>query len=491
MMESPWKNRKLFRRLLCAAGCVLACLWIGGCALFQSYPERISAAQSAFTDGDYKEAARILENQKPPARDKLLFLLELGTYYHTMGDYQASNEKFLQAVSMMKEYDERAAIAVRDGASFAGAVIVNDTMQPYRGTHHERVLAHTYLAMNYLLMKDLENARVEILQAYAKQKEAREEHERSIRETREEVKENGLDANGITDMVNAAFGGDRDVLKKAGNVYQNLFTYYVSCLVYELGREYDDAYIDVHTIDSQHPNVPVIQRDLMRLARKSGRLNEYKRRLRMFACEEHKTGEGWGEIVLLYACGEGPVMDQIKFPIPVPSKDKDGNPITTTVTVAIPKFVRQRNVVTKAWLYVDGERVGRTHALMDVDATAIRSLWDRAPAIAMRQITRAAGRYAAIRYTQEKGGNLIGTIVSLISFALEQADRRSWISLPQNFQVGRASVRAGKHRLEFRLTGHGKEGQVTLADVEVRDCGITIIGLRSTGIRGTARHITF
>lgn len=459
--------------------------------MFQSYPARVSAAQSAFTNGNYEEAVRILENQDPPARDKLVFLLELGTYYHTMGDYQASNEKFLQAVAMMKAYDERAAIAVRDGASFAGAVIVNDAMRPYRGAHHERVLTHTYLAMNYLLLKDLENARVEILQAYAKQKEAREEHERAIRETQKEAKTNGLDTNGIAARVNAAFGGDRDVLTKAGNVYQNLFTYYVSCLVYELGREYDDAYIDARTIDSQYPNLPVIQRDLMRLARKSGRLDEYQRRLQMFPSESQTTGAGWGEIVILYACGEGPVMDQIKFPVPIPGKDKDGKPIITTVTVAIPQFVRQPNFVSHAWLYVDGERVGQTYALMDVDATAIRSLWDRAPGIAMRQIIRAAGRYAAIRYTQEKGGDLIGTIVSLISFTLEQADRRSWISLPQNFQVGRAGVRAGKHCLEFHLTGRGKEGRVTLTDVEVRDRGIAIIGLRSTGIRGTAKHITF
>ena len=190
--------------------------------------------------------------------------------------------------------------------------------------------------------------------------------------------------------------------------------------------------------------------------------------------------------MVLYACGEGPVMDQIKFPVPVPGKDKEGNLITTTVTVAIPKFVRRRNPVSEAWLYVDGRRAGRTYALMDVEATAIRGLWDQAPAIAMRQIARAAGRYATIRYAREKGGKFLGMVAELIGFALEGADRRSWTSLPRNFQVGRTRVRAGKHRVEFLLAGGGKEGRVALEEVEVRDGGMTVIGLRSTGVRGTA-----
>jgi len=484
------------RRGVCLAALfgALVCLSLcgAGCTVFQSYPERIGYAQGAFLDGDYGEAAHALEIQNPPDRDKLVFLMELGTYLHTKGDYEASNEKFLEAVGIMRAYDDRARIAVRDGASFAGAVIVNDAMRPYRGSDYERVLLHTYLAMNYLLMKKLDDARVEVLQAYAKQKEAREEHERAIRETKKEVSEKQLDGDKITKLVRNAYKEERRILKKAGNLYQNLFTYYLSSLVYELGGEYDDAYIDAHTVYSLNPAFPPARKDLLRLAWKSGRRRDFDRWRRRFGeVKGWRVPPGHGEIVLFYECGEAPVMDQVKLAIPAPTRDKKGQQVWTSVTVAIPKFHRRPNPVREAWLYVDGKQAGRSYALMDVEATAIRNLWDKAPAIAMRQVIRAAGRYAADRYARTQGGNLLGTLVALLGFAMEQADRRSWVSLPQSFQVARVTVPAGSHTVGLRLAGLRASGRVTLKDVKVRDGGITIVDLRSTGVRGTARYVTF
>ena len=337
---------------------------LAGCSAIVPYPYRVRNAQRAFNDLNTDVAVHALEQADQPDREAVLVGMEKGVFLHTGGDYEKSSFAFMDAVDRMKEYDNRASVSLRDGVAFAAAVLVNDNMRPYRGSGYERVLLHTYLAMNFLLQRNLQDARVEILQAYAKQKEAREENEKTIQRTRSEAEKKKLDSDDILDKVHAAYSDQRGLLKQAGNIYQNVFTYYLSVMVYELTGEIDDAYIDAKTVYSLNPNFEPVRRDLLRYSKRLGVLSDYEKWRREFGnALPEEPPEGHGEVVVLFQCGLSPVKEQIKIAIPINTKDLHG-----LATVAIPKFKARPNPVQRAVVHEDDRKLAATWPLMDVDA---------------------------------------------------------------------------------------------------------------------------
>jgi len=476
-------NRPLCTALLLAA----AMSALAGCSAFQSYPQQVRYAQNAFADEDFQEAAWALEKASPSPRDRLCFLLELGTVCHTMGDYARSNRYFLQAAEAMEEFDRRAVVSLRDSAAFAASLLVNDKARPYRGSPFERVLLHTYLALNFLLQGDLEDARVEVLRAYQQQKEAREEHRERIERTVQEARKNRWNTEVIIARVRGAYADQRDLLEKAGNVYQNAFTTYLSSVIYELGGEISDAYIDAKAVHALNPNFLPARRDLLRFSRQLGLRSDYLRWREEFGDDlPDAVPAGHGEILLIHQRGLGPVKEQVKLAIPIPLRDH-----WTMVTVALPRYRSRPTRVRTVRLRVDGQDLGTAQALTDVEATAVRDLLDQAPAIALRQILRAAGRVSLAEYARRRVGSLVSVPLLLLGYAAEQADLRSWVSLPREFQVLRVEVPAGTHRVVLELLDGRALERIRLEGLRVREGGITVVNLRSFRDNGTADYAVF
>jgi hypothetical protein len=443
----------------------------------------VAYAQRAFADGAYAEALRAMEALDRPARDRVLYLLETGTIRHTQGDFRGSNRDFLEAAELMADFDRCAYLSLRDAAAFAGAIAVNDNLLPYRGAAHERILVHTYLALNFMLLRDMTGLRVEIQRAYARQQEARDEHAALIERTEDHAAEAGVRSEAVADVVAGAYADQRAILERAGNVYQNAFTYYVSSIAYELAGAIDDAYIDAKTVYRLNPGFRPVRRDLLRYARRLGLASDYARWRRLFGDEvDDAVPAGHGEIILLFECGRAPSLEEIKIAVPVPVDDG-----TNLVTVALPKFAPRPNPVDRAVVYVDGMRLAATTPLMSVEATAVRELWGRAVAIAARQVLRLAGRFAAIEAARREHP-LLGALASLFAYVLEEADLRSWNSLPRDVQVARASVPAGRHAVAVDLEGGER---LCVGELTFREGGKTILVLRSLGRRGTVHTVAY
>lgn len=465
----------------------LLLLALTGCSVFTSYPEAVRNAQGAFATGEYRRAAQAMEKSSPPAGDRVLYRLELGTFQHTEGKYDASTISFREAVDAMKEYDERAVINVRDASAAAATLFLNDKTLPYRGAPFERILAHTFLAVNYLMQRDLEGARVEILQAYEKQKEAREAHEKAIAESQREAAGRRLDTSAIMGRLQGAYADQRALLQKAGNVYQNAFNYYLSSLVYEMHGDLSEAYIDAKTVHALNPNFLPTRRDLLRYSKAMGLADDYENWRRTFGPDlPDAPAPGQGDVIVLFECGLAPVREEIKIALPIPL-----NSHWTLVTIALPKYRSQYNPVDHANLVVGADTVTATQPLMDVEATAVRDLWNQAAGIAIRTLVRASSRAVAAEYARQQGGDLAFIPFLIFGYIVEQADLRCWMSLPREFQACRTSLPAGLHRMEVQLMGGGQTlGRFALGEVAVREGGFTLIRVRSTGVRGTATTVT-
>lgn len=135
------------RRFVVAAA-LAACLT--GCST-----SSLRQARSEFYSGRIEEADRTLASAEPAPQDKVLFLMERGTIRQTRGDYAASSRDFIDAAA---EIERLQTYSVSKGGA---SMVINDTVQSYKGALFERALLHALTANNHLAQGNWENAAVE------------------------------------------------------------------------------------------------------------------------------------------------------------------------------------------------------------------------------------------------------------------------------------------------------------------------------------------
>lgn len=128
-------------------------LFILGCA--SDYNKIIKATESAYYGQDYDSAIPKIRElyEGSSSKDKLLFLMEAGMIFHTKGDYVTSNKVFKEAEDLA---DNIRVSMTRSGLSF----ILSDNESNYTGEDFERVMIKFYIANNYLLQGDTNNAKI-------------------------------------------------------------------------------------------------------------------------------------------------------------------------------------------------------------------------------------------------------------------------------------------------------------------------------------------
>ena len=134
---------------------VLLILLLTGCA--GSHYETMIGVQQAVQVGDYQRADELLSKEEDLAQgqNRLLYLLDKGMIAHLSGEYEKSNQFFAQADARIEQLN---IISITGTAS---EWLINDTSQPYGGEDFERVMVHYYMALNYLMLGELEEALVE------------------------------------------------------------------------------------------------------------------------------------------------------------------------------------------------------------------------------------------------------------------------------------------------------------------------------------------
>lgn len=129
---------------------VLSALLTTGCGT-----PSLDRARGAYRTGNYAGAAHILEDAEPSRPDRVLFHMERGTIRQANQEYPASTEDYLAAHDLI---EDMTAIRVSEDTA---SMVVNDTVQAYRGEPYERTLLHAFTAKNHLALGLWENAAVE------------------------------------------------------------------------------------------------------------------------------------------------------------------------------------------------------------------------------------------------------------------------------------------------------------------------------------------
>ena len=211
--------------------------------------------------------------------------------------------------------------------------------------------------------------------------------------------------------------------------------------------------------------------------RQTDDLEELKNRFRIDpGAILQNDGHNSGELLLVYEDGFVPQKQEIKIPLPIPT--------VGLVAIAFPIYDGEWTPPALLNVIKDNHRLGTTEPLCDFRALAIKALKEKAPIIVTRQVIRAVSKGIKSRQfnknSDNPGGALLWILDSIWNVISENADLRSWLTLPSNAQILRTSLPPGTHKLLLEREGIADR---IYADVEIAANGKTVLHVVRAGDR--------
>ncbi|MCA9472790.1 MAG: hypothetical protein MRJ96_14375 [Nitrospirales bacterium] len=451
-----------------------------GCSSFGSHYQRVEKSLLA---GHLEEADHIVEKTQEEygQRSRLLYLMDRGMTLHLAGHFQKSNEFLEQADQLIEEfYTTR----IRDEAA---AILLNETQLPYQGDPYEQVMVNVIKALNYTQLQDLPAALVEA---------RRIDHRLNL----------------LADSV------DDDAY------HEDPFARYLTGLLYEATGDLNNAFIAYRKAEQgyrqaeswSHVTIPsMLKEDLLRTAKALGFDDELLRYQEEFPdmTPPVVNREQQAQIILVNLNGLGPRKSEalLDFPISLDALNlialtKRGfgrsSPRTRgpdavlyglqgdIVRVALPQVLLQPSLVSYSEVRADNgveSYQTQTQRVYDIQAVAKKNLDDDYTALVVRAVARAAmkmaaavgigyGARAAVNKNSQAWVGLVAVILARIfAIATEEADIRTWRTLPGEIQVARLWVPPGTYSLvvhSFDARGQALPGgiseKISLLDGETK-----------------------
>ncbi|MEK6560694.1 MAG: hypothetical protein AABZ07_03080 [Nitrospirota bacterium] len=412
-------------------GLLLLLLLLSSCAPSVQHYTRIDRY---LYQEQYTEADNVLEKSRNNygLRNELLYYLDRAMVLHLAGRYAESNAFLDKAESRMED------LYTKSITSEAGAMLTNDNLLPYEGEDFEKVMVNVIGALNYVYMHQWDDALVEARKI---------DHKLNVFNDKYEKK----------------------------NVYkEDAFARYLTGLLYEAKKEYNDAFIayrksyDTYQ-DYRHdygtPLPPPLPKDLLRLTDSLNldeEYNFYRNTFSDISWLSQKEIIGQGEIIFISLDGHSPIKADYFIDAPIP--DSRGG--IYHLRIALPKFVPQPNNLE----YIDVKLIDEKGIVSsqemflaeDISAIAVKNLEDRIGRITARAIARATTKYlAALEIRKKVKGDpfadmLVKLGTNIYTIASEQSDKRSWQTLPAKIRMARVAAPPGSYTLvaEYYAANH-------------------------------------
>lgn len=408
---------------------------LGGCAV--TYMDVMQQVDQDMAAQQPQAALQSLQRLSGGS-DELLYLLNKGMVLRMAGDYSSSVQAFEQAKPLMR-YLEATSLT-----ETAAALTFTENLRTYEAPLYERLMLHVYQGLNYLQLGQPDGARVEALQ--------------------------------IDDLLKRLYPG-ADAAPHGGDAFPRYF----SGLVYEDLGEYSDAMIAYRQAyrayratgysDAAIPQDLKIS--LCRFADYLGLTDErdkYKAAFGIASWPPVLTPDPQGQLVFVFSDGLGPqktAVSQILL-----------NPVNGHYySVSLPALTRRTPAVSDALVMVGGDDV-RTEQVENIAADASLQLAVDRPRLLADEFARNVARELAAEKMDRKSNGL-GSLVSLIASAADQADTRIWETLPDDIQLARLRLAPGTYDVTVQLQGaYGQPGaQRVLKNIVIQPGQMTFASL--------------
>jgi len=417
--------RAWLRQALWPTAIALGCM-LSSCTAWKQISRDIEADVAR---GEYQHAITALKEGRESYGEtsSVLYRLELGMLFHYAGEYDSSTTQLLAAEREIED------LYTKSISQTAVSFVVNDNVLPYEGEDFEKVMLNVVAALNFAQLGELDEALVEARKVDLKLREFSRRYE-------------------------------------GQNVYsEDAFSRYLAGVLYENAGEINDAYISYalaleafRSYEQQFMTAPpsFLLDDLVRTATLMSFLEEantYREAGgKAFGGEDRNQGR---VLVLVYA-GKGPIKEQIRPSVSIP--DDEGT--IHTFQVALPQFVvRYLQPRSYSVNVTGGPQSGAavsTNCVTghNINAIAAQSLADRLGLIYLKSGGRALLKFLAaerakkeLKRNDSETANVLGSLaIDILVAATEQADVRSWATLPAEIQMGRLTLSPGSYGLGVR-----------------------------------------
>lgn len=404
--------------------------------------------------------ARIEKIDKSSSR--LLYLYEKGLVLHYDGRLEESNAALEEAELLYED------LYTKSLSREIGSLLTSDNIIKYRGERFEAAMIHYYKIINYLDLGLPEDALVE------------------CRKLNHRLK---------------TFADD-----ESNQVYPNdPFLQYLTGMVYWTMGEYNDADVSLRAALQCYEDPEVSHGmampadfycDLVRSAKKLNDRQALERYLESGQCDDAESlPPGAGVLNLFIESGyiANKIEETVALPIYKDEYSKDLNPdkyadvlyhryghphdrkrkLHYVLRVSVPVMVQTPFPFGDAEVrvVVDGH-TRRSYAQMveNLDELAVRAFEARKGQIILKTIVRGLAKYLAKEGADDKQGEVAGWIINAINVATENADVRSWATLPGSIRMSRLVLPEGVHDIEIVLFDAfgGTDQTIVIPGVEVR-----------------------
>ncbi|MBV7315833.1 COG3014 family protein [Shewanella sp. NIFS-20-20] len=436
------------------AGLGLLLFGVQGCAfnsLFSSYPSQMVEVKQALNSPTPSLAVASLQSGLR-GEDQLLYAQEAGRAEQIAGHFAASKGYYQIAIKDYRHFDDKAVISASDIAAQSSSLLLNDNVIPYRGPGYERIMLHQYQALNYLFLGDNQGALVEARRANELQQQEQQRYEASNKSIAKL-------ANGTVDSQINQLDARSDGLASS---FLNAYSYYVTGLLYELLGQANDAFIDYRKAAQIMPGNPYIEQNLVRLAQQL-HMPQYQDFAKRFGAAKLPQPTQ-GQVIVLIEQGYVPAKQSFTVPFTI-----NGN----IQTGSLPTYLGPRPLIADARIQGLGQPLTAA-PLANIDALASTALKEQMPAILARQAARIYAKSELNQATNRNNNNDVGAIaMQVFNVITEQADKRSWLTLPQEAQLAQTYLEAGQYPLQIN------RGQIT--PIEVKTGKTTLVWVIETG----------
>lgn len=451
---------------------LVASALLTGCAgsPLRSYDKEMADTVSLLKEGNLDGALSQLEsnNSSSGKKDKegkdktaldspsgkdILYYFEKGELLRLGNAYEPSRDAWLQADEIVRVWEDEYRMNPTKIIGEIGAFLVSDRVRRYDGQDYEKVFLSTKLMLDHIMLGNTDYARIEMKKTFERETLIKQFREQEYDKIHEEEQKQSLSLK-PADLLDNGYPIDRlegaevNALK---NGYQNAFAHYLSGYYFEMMGEPSLSAPGYRNALELRPDSKLIR------AKTNPRGRQAKPR------------PGQADVLFVVESGVAPAWKSVMIPLPLPI---DGTLVFVPLSFPV---VLSSGSYTPASLSV-GEQNLPVETIVNVDAMAKRQLKDQLPGIigrtAIRGILKGGVQYAA----QKKAGVLGGIAAGVATVATEQADERSWRTLPARLSIARAILPVGEQAIEFR-TGRGVyRGTVAVGSGKVNIVPIRIAG---------------
>jgi len=352
-----------------------------------------------------------LQSIDPPQRDRGQYLLNTGLLKSITGDFEDAIRDLQSAKRILNNLQ---AISVSENLA---AATINETLRSYDGSASERVLLHVLLSIDYLMLDDLDAARVEVLQA---------------------------------DVVMS------ELARQGMPIGQLASAHYIAGLVYELGGEFDDARIsyrkaaNLMALRNMSPP-PALKSSLLSLNRRLGVDEGSNRYSEQYLLAVDPPESDAAEIIVIYWDGVVTSKRENSISVWVPE-------LNQVVSLALP-YYPPSNYIEKPFRLSIAGKSHLTETIEDIELLLREDLEDESAAIHAMTLARMVSKYQMVRSTENQN-NSLALITNIFTVLSERADTRNWNMLPSTIQIARFSLPAGEYSLPYPLDARPPQAEI-------------------------------